>query len=61
MALLLKHFKQKFSHEYPYISHSQTDEQIMEFLEKHQGESIIKVMDLYSDYLLSQNLCDVQE
>ena len=60
MNFTLDEFKESFAKHYGYISHSQTDEQLEQYLEDCKSETLEKAMDLFQDYLLSQGLCDVQ-
>ena len=59
----VQEFKKYFNRNYSYISHELSDKEIYEFIKPYnfQGMNIIKMADLFSDYLLSQGLCNVQE
>jgi len=56
----LKEFKRLFANQYGYISHSLTDKQISDFLNKDyiKNKSLGQQADLFQDYLLSQGLAD---
>jgi len=56
-------FNRYFAENYSYIQHEQSNKQIYEFLKRpnFQGLTMERTADLFSDYVLSQGLCDVQE
>jgi len=47
-----------FTKHYSYISHSLSDDELQEFINKHDKCSIAQMCDYLSDYLLSQGLAD---
>tara|TARA_R110000787_G_scaffold156160_3_gene270072 strand:- start:3867 stop:4073 length:207 start_codon:yes stop_codon:yes gene_type:complete len=60
---IIQEFKVNFSYEYPYINFRDyvSDTQISEFLDKNIKFDYPKIMDLFSDYVQAQGLCDVVE
>jgi hypothetical protein len=58
--ITIKQFDRYFLNNYGYISHSLSEKEVEKFINKHKDKSIEKVADLFSDYLLSQGLADVQ-
>lgn len=59
----IKKFNEYFRNNYSYIQHSLTDKQVADFLNQSyvKNSKIENQADLFSDYLLSQNLADVQQ
>ena len=62
-GITVQQFKDSFNKHYPHISIEVSDKEIYEFLKRQnfQGINIPAAMDRFSDYLLSQGLCEVQE
>lgn len=58
-----KTFMQHFRREYPYIEHVLGVDEVLTFLmQDHvRNEALGKAMDLFADYLLANDLCEVQE
>jgi hypothetical protein len=59
--LVIELFRKRFQKEYPHISYDMTDEQVANKLFEMRDASLEKMMDRFSDYLLSQGMCEVQE
>ena len=61
--ITVQEFKEYFNLNYSHISHELTDKQIYQELKRYnfRGLSIAKSADLFSDYILSSGLADVQE
>jgi hypothetical protein len=54
-------FRKRFQRDYPHISYDMTDQQIADKLFEIRDPSLKVMMDLFSDYLLANGLCEVQE
>jgi len=54
-------FIEMFDMSHAHITTQLSNEQIAEFLEQHKHVSTFMKLDLFADYNLSQNLCEVQE
>lgn len=59
----VKDFRTEFRTNYPHLSNELSDREIKNYIDPlfKQGKSLVSVMDLFSDYLLSQGLAEVQE
>lgn len=60
LPITTQQFKSYFNSNYPYIQHNLSNKKIEKFINKYKNQPIEKIADLFSDYLLSQGLADVQ-
>lgn len=62
-TITVSEFKSYFAEHYPYIQHDLSDKQIYRFLNRanFRGQSLKSTADQFSDYLLANDIADVQE
>jgi hypothetical protein len=63
MSNLIEEFKEDFRKQYSFVYFEDyvSDKQIGEFIEENIDEPYQRMLNYFSDWVMSQGLCDVQE